>query len=100
MTTAAMGMIVAHNSAHHRGELSQTAVKQRCAVRTKCYVQLSELSYCLHNVQKGDLDDPTPHTPGRNGAGTPSDKSDLMSPFWSIIDIPKSRIACVVKSWP
>jgi hypothetical protein len=52
------------------------------------------------SVEKSDIDDPTPHTQGRNGAGTPSDKSDLMSPFWSIIDIPKSRIACVVKSWP
>jgi hypothetical protein len=44
------------------------------------------------SVEKSDIDDPTPHTPGRNGAGTPSDKSDLMSPFWSIIDIPKNRM--------
>jgi hypothetical protein len=54
MTTAAMGMIVAHNSAHHRGELSPTAVKQRCTFSTRCYVQLSEWSYCLHNVKIRD----------------------------------------------
>jgi hypothetical protein len=57
MTTAAMGMIVAHNSAHHRGELSPTAVKQRCTFSTRCYVQLSEWSYCLHNVSKRELRD-------------------------------------------
>jgi hypothetical protein len=52
------------------------------------------------SAEKSDLDDPTPHTPGRSGAGTPSDKYDLMSAFWSIIDLRKSRSACVVKSWP
>jgi len=51
VSTTAMGVIVAHNSAHHRGECSLTAVMQRCALRTRAYVQLSELSYCLPNVR-------------------------------------------------
>ena len=41
-------------------------------------------------MEQSDLDDPTPHTPGRHGAGTPSDKYALMSPFWSIIDLLKN----------
>jgi hypothetical protein len=44
------------------------------------------------SVEKRDIDDPTPHAPGRHGAGTPSDKSDRMSPFWSIIDILTNRM--------
>jgi hypothetical protein len=36
---------------------------------------------------KGDIDDLNQHTQGRGGAGAPSDKYDLMSPLWGIIDI-------------
>jgi hypothetical protein len=46
-----MGVIVAHNRANHRDGLSLTTVKQKCSFRTRCYGQLSELSYCLHNAR-------------------------------------------------
>jgi hypothetical protein len=38
-------------------------------------------------MEKGDIDAPNQHMQGRGGAGAPSDKYDLMSPLWSIIDI-------------
>ena len=50
MITAAMGVIVAHNKASHHGGLILAAAKQRSAIRTRCYVPLLELSYCLHNA--------------------------------------------------
>jgi hypothetical protein len=54
--TAAMGAIVAHNRANQCGGLSLTAVKQKYTVRTRRYVPLSELSYCLHNASNDDID--------------------------------------------
>jgi hypothetical protein len=50
VSTAARGMIVAHNRANHRGGLFLTVVKGRHTFRTRCYVLLLELSYYLHNV--------------------------------------------------
>jgi hypothetical protein len=37
--------------------------------------------------EKGDIDDPNHPTNGRGGASPHTDKSDLMSPFWGIIDL-------------
>jgi hypothetical protein len=37
--------------------------------------------------EKGDIDDPSHPTNGRGGASPHTDKSDLMSPFWGIIDL-------------
>jgi len=33
------------------------------------------------SAEKGDIEDPTQHTPGRGSAGAPFDKYDLMSPL-------------------
>jgi hypothetical protein len=55
MSTAAMGVIVAHNRANHRGGLFLADVKGRRTFRTRCYVPLSELSYCLHNALFCDI---------------------------------------------
>jgi hypothetical protein len=38
-------------------------------------------------VQKGDIDAPHQHKKSRDEAGARSDKCDLMSLLWSIIDI-------------
>ena len=54
MITAAMGAIVAHNRANQCGGLSLTTMKQKYTVRTRRYVPLSELSYCLHNAEESD----------------------------------------------
>ena len=49
---------------------------------------------------KGDIDDPNQHTYGRGGASPHADKSDLMSPLWSIIDLHMTSQPRRPESWP
>src|SRR5262245_44659636 len=56
-------------------------------VHIKRYVQLAEFGYCLHNMEKGDIDAPHQPTKSRDEAGSRLNTDDLMSPLWSIIDI-------------
>jgi len=46
-------MIVAHNSRLHPIEHWQYFVNDESAVATLIWVGLSELGYCLHNIQNG-----------------------------------------------
>jgi hypothetical protein len=78
VSTAAMEVIVAHNRVPHCSGLFLTAVNRRCPFRTRCYVQLSELSYCRHHAKF--CDSPQDGSRWRAWCGEPGVSAAASSP--------------------